>query len=186
MSLATRRFGQTRRAFLLIIVCLALTVPFTLSSLRSLRTGFVEKHAMMKSYRERLELLPRDSVVIAGGQTVAVTYWRGVGLGHWDSIGTGAGWPGGEQLAPLIESYLKEGRRVFLDTDARLWAPCGWQLDETLWIVRLETRFRFRRISETIFEIRPVDDGSAQDAPHLEKLLPENRGAEMKACGSAQ
>jgi hypothetical protein len=78
---------------------------------------------------------------------------------------------------------LKEGRRVFLDTDSRLWAPCGWQAEETREIVKLEKRFRFRRVSETIFEIRPADDASAQDSPHLEKLLPESRPAEMKDCG---
>jgi hypothetical protein len=186
ISFASRKFGNTRRAFLITLACLALTVPLTLLSLHSLRKGFVEKHAMMKDYRERLVLLPKDAVVIAGGQTVGVTYWRGVGLGDWDVIGTGAGWPGGARLVPLIESYLKEGRRVFLDTDKQLWSPCGWQVEETREIVKLETRFRFRKVSDTVFEIRPVDDATAQDAPHLESLLPENRPAEMKPCGPAQ
>jgi len=183
MGQAARKAGSPRRAFLFVLVCLGLTLPFTLLSLRSLRKGFVEKHAMMKSYRERLVLLPEDAVVIAGGQTVGVTYWRGVGLGRWDAIGTGAGWPGRERLQPLIESYLKDGRRVFLDTDARLWAPCGWQAEETREIVKLENRFRFRRVSDTIFEMRPLEEQSAQDAPDLQKLLPEKRAAEMKGCG---
>ncbi|MBD0370873.1 MAG: glycosyltransferase family 39 protein [Pyrinomonadaceae bacterium] len=186
MSLAQARTRNHSRAFRLVLIALALTVPFTLFSLHSLRKGFVEKHAMMRDYRERLVLLPKDAVVIAGGQTVGVTYWRGVGLGDWDVIGTGAGWPGNSQLSPLIESYLTAGRRVFLDTDARLWAPCGWQLEETREIVKLESRFHFRRVSETIFEIRPVTDGAAQDAPRLERLLPENRPEEMKACAPAQ
>jgi hypothetical protein len=77
---------------------------------------------------------------------------------------------------------LKEGRRVFLDTDARLWAACGWQAEETREIVKLEKRFRFRRVSDTIFEIRPADDASAEDSPHLEKLLPENRPEDAKYC----
>jgi hypothetical protein len=81
---------------------------------------------------------------------------------------------------------LKEGRRVFLDTDARLWSACGWQLEETREMVKLETSFRFRRVSDTLFEIRPVEDATAQDVPHLEGLLPENRPAEMKTCGPAQ
>ncbi|HEX8748024.1 MAG TPA: glycosyltransferase family 39 protein [Pyrinomonadaceae bacterium] len=186
MSRVTRGKGNPRRAFLLILVCLGLTLPFTLYSLHALRKGFLEKHAMMKGYKERLVLLPQDAVVIAGGQTVGVTYWRGIGLGRWDAIGTGAGWPGGERIQPLIESYLKEGRRVFLDTDARLWAPCGWQVEETREIVKLEERFRFRRVSDTIFEIRPHDDPSAQDVPRLEMLLPENRAAEMKDCAPAR
>jgi hypothetical protein len=124
--------------------------------------------------------------VIAGGQTVGVTYWRGVGLGEWDVVGTGAGWPGAARLSALIENYLKEGRRVFLDTDASLWSPCGWQLEETREIARLEGRFRFRRVSDTIFEIRPATDETARDTPHLEKLLPENRPTEVKACPPTQ
>jgi hypothetical protein len=173
---------DTRRAFLITLTFLLLTVPLTLFYLHALREGFVEKHAMMRDYRERLMMLPKDGVVIAGGQTVGVTYWRGVGLGEWETIGTGAGWPGAARLPALIENYLKEGRRVFLDTDAVLWSPCGWQLEETKEIVKLEGRFRFRRLSDTIFEIRPATDETAQDAPHLEKLLPENRPAEVKAC----
>jgi hypothetical protein len=186
MSVATARVAVPRRAFTMLLMCLALMLPLTLLSLRSLRKGFVSKHAMMKDYRERLVLLPRDGVVMAGGQTVGATYWRGVGLGEWDVIGTGAGWPGTGRLSPLIEDYLKQGRRVFLDADKQLWAPCGWQVEETREIVRLETRFRFRRVSETIFEIRPADDASAHDSPHLEILLPENRPLEMKTCGPAQ
>jgi len=125
--------------------------------------------------------LPSDAVVMAGGQTVAVTYWRGIGAGRWDVIGTGAGWPG-QELLPLIDSYLKEGRRVFLDTDARLWSACGWQRQETTEIVKIQARFRFRRVSETIFEIRPQPDQSAQDSPQLEKLLPENRPEDTRYC----
>ena len=184
MRLATARLGNRRRAFVLVLACLALSLPLTMLSLYSLRKGFVEKHAMTKDYRERLRLLPRDGVVIAGGQTVGVTYWRGVGAGEWDVIGTGAGWPGA-RLVPQIESYLKEGRRVFLDTDARLWAPCGWQREETQSIAQLETVFRFRRLSDTIFEIRPPDDATALDAPHLDKLLPEQRPEEVKKCAAA-
>ena len=186
MKVTRARLSDPRRAFTVLLACLALTLPVTLLSLRSLRKGFVEKHAMMKDYRERLVLLPRDAVVMAGGQTVGATYWRGVGLGEWDVIGTGAGWPGGGRLVPLIEDYLKRGRRVFLDTDRQLWAPCGWQLEETREIVKLQNSFRFRRVSETIFEVRPANDESAQDEPHLEKLLPENRQAEMKTCGPTQ
>ena len=182
MSLATARVKNRRRAFILTLACLALTAPLTLFLLHTQRKGFVEKHALVKSYRERLLLLPRDAVVMAGGQTVSVTYWRGVGAGEWDVIGTGAGWPGKERLAPLIESYLKEQRRVFLDTDKDLWSPCGWQREETQTLLQLASRFRFRRVSGTIFELRPLTDETAQDSPHLENLLPENRPAEMKRC----
>jgi hypothetical protein len=137
--------------------------------------------ARSKDYIERLRLLPRDGVVMAGNQTVGVTYWRGIGSGEWGVIGTGGGWPG-QALPSEIEKYLKGGRRVFIDTDPRWWTPCGWQLSEIRQLQQLETRFRFRRVSETIFEIRPADDASAHDSPHLEKLLPENRPEDTKYC----
>jgi hypothetical protein len=82
----------------------------------------------------------------------------------------------------VIEKYLKDGRRVFIDTDPLWWTPCGWQLSEVRELVQIQTRFRFRRVSDTLFEIRPVDDVTAQDAPHLEKLLPENRPEDTKYC----
>jgi hypothetical protein len=184
LGFATKRLAPPRRAFVLTLTCLLLTLPVTLFFLHSRRKGFVEKHAMIKDYRERLMLLPPDAVVIAGGQTVAVTYWRGIGAGRWDAIGTGAGWPGA-RLVPLIESYLKDGRRVFLDTDTRLWSPCGWQREETRQVAQLRTRFRFRRAFETVFEVRPTEDVTAQDPAPLEALLPEHRPAEVKRCAAA-
>ncbi len=189
MRKAMERGRNERRAFRLILICLMLSLPVTLFYLRSLRKGFVEKHAMTKTYRARLEPLPREAVVIAGGQTVAVTYWRGVGAGHWDAIGTGAGWPG-SRLVPLIESYLKDGRRVFLDTDPRLWAPCGWQREETVEIGGLRHHFRFRRVFESVFEIRPLDEAAGQQeaaaTSALEALLPENRADEVRRCMTGQ
>jgi hypothetical protein len=112
---------------------------------------------------------------------VAVIYWRGIGAGEWDVIGPGAGWPQG-RLDQTIDDYLKSGRRVFLDADPRWWQPCGWHVSEVNELVSIEPRFRFRRASPTIYEIRPNDDPSATDQPHLEKLLPVNRPEEVKRC----
>jgi hypothetical protein len=177
--------GEARRALLRIVVALSvMTVGFGVYAQFALR-DFYEKRVLTKDYSARLALLPVDGVVIAGGQTVAVTYYRGIGAGRWDVIGTGGGWPGEEQLAPLIEKYLQQGRRVFLDRDPRWWAVCGWQLEETRAIARLESRFRFRRISDTIFELRPLDDGTARDPPDLQSLLPENRPADVRKCTRA-
>jgi hypothetical protein len=181
MRVLSQRLNDQGRAFKIILASVALVAAPMLVSLHFLSKGSVEKHALMKSYGERLRLLPDDAVVMAGGQTVGVTYWRGVGVGRWDVIGTGAGWPGAG-LVPLIESYLNNGRRVFLDADRRLWSPCGWQREETKELAQLETRFRFRRVSETIFEIRPAADNSAQDVPPLKSLLPESRAEEIKKC----
>ncbi|HVQ40467.1 MAG TPA: glycosyltransferase family 39 protein [Pyrinomonadaceae bacterium] len=146
---------------------------------------FIERRAMSKEYGQRLKTLPRDAVMLSGSQTIAVTYWKAIGAGNWKTIGTGGGWPG-DNLVPLIEEHLNGGRRVFLDADPRWWLPCGWQRDEIVPIVNLQKRFRFRRATETIYELRPVDDASATDSPHLESLLPENRPEDMKKCPHLQ
>lgn len=136
----------------------------------------IQYHATWKDYRARLEKIPRDnSVVIAGGQTVAVSFWRGVGAGRWDLIGTGGGWPGDAALVPVIQEHLRQGRRVFLDADPRQWATTGWQASETRAIAALDEHFRFRRVTDTVYEIRPRDDATARDDANLKSLLPENR-----------
>lgn len=136
----------------------------------------IQYHGTWKEYRARLEEIPREnSVVIAGGQTVAVNFWRGVGAGRWDLIGTGGGWPGDERLVPVIQEHLKQGRRVFLDADPRQWATDGWQASETRAVASLAQHFRFRRVTDTIYELRPQDDPAARDDARLERLLPENR-----------
>lgn len=175
------KLGDTRRAFFqlalaLVFVTVAVGVFAQVMS-RDLR----EKRVLTRDYIARLALVPRDAVIIAGGQTVAVTYYRGIGAGQWEVIGTGGGWPG-EGLLPVIEGYLQQGRRVFLDRDPRWWDVCGWQLAETRAIGGLESRFHFRRVSDTIFEIRPLDDETAHDAPNLQSLLPENRPADVRKC----
>ena len=134
----------------------------------------VAERAFAKDYRSRLALVPRDAVMISGSQTVAVTYWRGLGAGDWDVIGSGGAWPGAS-LASIIARTLADGRRIFLDTDPGCWLPDGWQQREIVELVSIESRFRFRRISDTIYEIRPPDDETSKDIPHLSRLLPSNR-----------
>lgn len=183
---ASKSGGDARRAFLHITVALALmTVVVGVCAQLSSRSHFA-KRALTRDYSARLGLLPSDAVVIAGGQTVAVTYYRGIGLGAWEVIGTGGGWPGDEQVASHIERYLQQGRRVFLDSDPRWWSVCGWQLDETRAIARLESRFHFRRVSDTIFELGPTSDERARDAPDLQRLLPENRPDDLRKCTGAR
>lgn len=181
----TRKLGDSRRAFWSAVAGLAL-IAFVLGILlKPSRDRFVEKHALTRTYLARLERVPPDGVLLAGGQTIAVTYWRGLGLGQWEAIGTGGGWPG-ERLVPVIEDYLRAGRRVFLDTDPGVWSPCGWQLEETRAIARLAARFRFRHLSDSIYEIRPIADETARDAPDLQSLLPEQRPADLKKCAGQQ
>jgi hypothetical protein len=141
----------------------------------------VRKRALTKDYHARLAHLPQDAVLISGSQTVAVTYWRGIGKGEWDVIGTGSGWPG-EALSSTIEKYLSENRRVFLDADPRWWSPCGWQETETRELVAIESRFHFRRVDNALYEVRPPTDEEARDAPDLRSLLPLNRTTEVEKC----
>ena len=145
---------------------------------------YLNRLALAKGYKTQLDLLPRDAVVIAGAQTVAVTYWRGIGAGQWEHIGTGAGFPAGK-LQSKIDEHLRGGRHVFIDIDPRWWQPCSWQVAEIRELVTIEPHFHFHRVAPTVFEIRSGDDESATDRPHLENLLPENRPEEVRKCFSA-
>ncbi|MGI8896941.1 MAG: ArnT family glycosyltransferase [Pyrinomonadaceae bacterium] len=176
-----RLLGSARLAFALCFaVLVGLGIVFGLL-IRPISQEFIERRAMSKEYRRQLVKLPRDAVMISGAQTIAVIYWKAIGAGEWETIGTGGGWPGND-LVPIIEEHLKLGRRVFIDADPRWWLPCGWQRQEIPIIVDLEKRFRFKRVTETIYELRLATDTSATDAPDLKKLLPENRPEDTEKC----
>ena len=175
------KLGSQRRALASCAVVIALLAVLFGLYIRPVKRSFIEWRALSKQYNTQLAKLPRDAVMISGAQTVAVNYWRGVGEGDWETIGTGGGWPG-DQLVPSIENYLKKGRRVFVDTDPRWWVLCGWQRDEIPDIVKLEPRFHFRHLFDAVYELRPIEDATAQDLPHLERLLPENRPEETRNC----
>jgi hypothetical protein len=177
----SKRLGTERRAFTVAAAAIAL-IGFSFGVyLWPVRSATVAVRAAAKEYDRELMKVPRDAVMISGAQSVAVIYWRGIGAGEWDVIGPGAGWPQG-RLDQTIADYLKSGRRVFLDVDPRWWQPCGWHVSEVNELVSIEPRFHFRRASATVYEIRPNDDPSATDQPHLEKLLPVNRPDEVKRC----
>lgn len=181
IRILTRRFGSVRLAF---ATCVTVVLIFAaLFAVFSRRTSkqFSERRAMSKEYRRQLANVPRDAVMIAGSQTIAVIYWKAIGAGEWKTIGTGGGWPG-DNLVPLIENYLEDGRRVFLDSDPRWWVPCGWQRDEIPAIVSLQEHFSFRRVTDTIFELRPRSEPGATDSPNLNRLLPGNRPEDVKKC----
>ena len=176
-----RRFRSVRIAFAVcVIAVLTLAVIFSLM-IRPASHQFIARRAMSKEYRNQLRNVPRDAVMISGSQTIAVIYWKAIGAGDWKTIGTGGGWPG-DDLVPLIQRYLKENHRVFLDADGRWWLPCSWQRDEIPAIVRLRDKFSFRRVTDTIYELRPQGEAGATDDPQLEKLLPENRPEDTKKC----
>lgn len=173
--------GNARRAFAACVAVLAgFAVAFSII-MRPVSFEFIERRAMSRQYKNRLVDLPSDAVLIAGSQTIAVKYWAAIGAGKWEAIGTGGGWPG-DKLFSVIDEYFLKKRRVFIDSDPRWWLPCGWQSDEIPLIVELEDHFRFRRVTETIYEVRPKDDTTANDEPDLKRLLPENRPEDTKKC----
>ncbi len=177
----SRLVGSVRWAFRTsVAIVLVLATIFSLM-IRPASRLFIERRAMSKEYRHQLATVPPNAVMISGSQTIAVTYWKAIGLGDWKTIGTGSGWPG-DDLVPLIERYFREGRRVFVDSDPRWWLPCSWQRDEIPAIVALQDRFSFRKVTDTIYELRPRGEAGATDAPHLEKLLPVNRPEDTKKC----
>jgi 4-amino-4-deoxy-L-arabinose transferase-like glycosyltransferase len=157
----------------------ALTIVVLIISTLAVSTGYViyhftwrtiRSHGYTKDYISRLRMLPHDAVVMAGTQTVSVTFWRGIGTGNWTTISKGAGWPG-PQLIAVIQSHLREGRRVFLDADPHFWPLQGWHLEETKQLIEIEDHFRFKHVSETIYEIKDLQDTTARDRPELQRLL---------------
>ncbi len=181
LRIQTKRFGSERLALASAIVCVAIIAVVMGALIQPRSNEYLNRLALAKDYNQQLKLIPPDAVVIAGAQTVAVTYWRGIGAGNWEAIGVGAGFPQG-LLQSKIEEHLKNGRRVFLDTDPRWWLPCSWRVTEIQELAAIESHFHFKQIAPTIYEIRPPQDQSATDKPDLKSLLPENRPEEVKQC----
>lgn len=177
----TSKLGSERLAFISVLAGLALIALVLGFYLKPSRDKFTAQHAAGLEYRERLRLVPEDAVVISGSQSIAVTYWRGIGMGRWDVVGAGSGWPEG-RLAVLIEKHLTENRRVVIDADPRFWSPCGWQATETRELAALDSGFKFRRLAEHLYEVRPGTDETARDEARLKTLLPENRSLEVQRC----
>jgi hypothetical protein len=178
----SRRARNLRRGFAVVVCGVVLTALCFNAFFLVASWHTIQAHAVTKEYGARLALLPSDAVVMAGGQTVSVNYYRGIGLGSWDVIGTGGGFPAG-RLGEVIDEHLRAGRRVFLDTDPRLWFNDAWRGGETRELISVASRFRFRRVSDTIYEIRPADDESARDDPNLRRLLVKPPTAIQKLGG---
>jgi hypothetical protein len=173
--------GSVRRAFVCCVTAIFVLAMLFGIFMRPVSHEFIQRRAMSKEYKQQLLVVPDNAVMISGAQTIAVKYWAAIGSGHWETIGTGGGWPG-PKLFSVIADYFKDGRRVFIDTDARWWLPCGWQRDEIPLIADLEQHFSFRRVTDTIYELRPKGDETARDTPNLKQLLPENRPEDVRKC----
>ena len=181
LRIAEKRVGSERRALIACSVVIGVLAVVLFIFMRPVSREFIERRAMSREYKHRLEQLPPDAIMISGGQTIAVQYWASIGAGRWRTIGTGGGWPG-DQLFAVVQNHLNHRRRVFIDADPRWWMPCGWQRDEIPMIVELERRFSFRHVNETIYEISWLGDPTAPDHPNLTRLLPENRPEDTKKC----
>lgn len=169
------RFARNARQAFAFVVLLVVTCHIVVGGIvltQARRT--LANHAHTGAYIARLRQLPEDGVIIAGAASVSVNYWRGIGEGKWETIGTGGGYYGEAWLGETIGGYLRQNRRVFLDADRTLWSRRGWQLEETRAISRLPARFRFRRISDTLYELRPLTDTTAADDPQLTRILVKN------------
>lgn len=181
LKVAEKRFGSERRALFACWFVIGLLAVILFIFMRPVSYEFIERRAMSKEYRHRLEHVPQDAIMISGAQTIAVNYWASIGAGRWKTIGTGGGWPG-DRLFSIIQNHLEHKRRVFIDADPRWWMACGWQRDEIPMIVELEKRFSFRHVNATIYEISWLGDPAARDHPNLSRLLPENRPEDTKKC----
>lgn len=181
LRLQTKRLGSEARALASAIIGIAIVAVVMGYLIQPRSNEYLNRLALAKDYNQQLRLIPGDAVVIAGAQTVAVQYWRGIGAGNWDTIGVGAGFPQG-LLQSKIEEPLNAGRRVFLDIDPRWWLPCSWRVSEIQELAAIEPHFHFKQTTPTIYEIRPLTDQTATDKPELKNLLPENRAVEVKRC----
>ena len=181
LRIVEKPVGSERRALLACSFLIgSLAIGFAIF-VRPVSYEFIQRRAMSREYRHRLEHVPPDAIMISGAQTIAVNYWASIGVGRWKTIGTGGGWPG-DKLFSIVQNHLNHRRRVFIDADPRWWMPCGWMRDEIPVIVDLEKHFSFRRVSETIYEISWMGDPAARDNPNLTRLLPENRPEDTKKC----
>ena len=181
IRIAKTGLGTEHRAFAACTFVILLGAVVFFIYVRPVSYEFIERRAMSREYRHRLELVPLDAIMISGAQTIAVHYWAAIGEGRWKTIGTGGGWPG-DELFSIIQNHLNHRRRVFIDADPRWWLPCSWQRDEIPMIVELEKHFSFRQVDDTIYEISWLGDPTARDDPNLSRLLPENRPEDMKRC----
>jgi hypothetical protein len=183
--IARKTMGNERLAFAKCTSVIVLLAGIFFIYMRPISYEFIERRAMSKEYRHRLEAVPLDAIMISGSQTIAVHYWASIGSGRWKTIGTGGGWPG-DKLIPIIQNHINHRRRVFIDADPRWWIVCGWQRDEIPAIVELENHFSFRHVKDTIYELSWRGDPTAQDEPNLERLLPENRPEDARKCPPAR
>jgi hypothetical protein len=177
----TAKVKNDRRAFVNVVLGILFIGAVLMNDAWPVSWSYIRDRSTAKDYIQQLSQIPKDGVIISGSQTVAVNYWKGIGSGNWEAIGTGVAWPG-PKLKESIDWYLNHGRRVFVDTDPRWWSPCGWQALEIGELNAVRDSFRFRLVAGKVYEILPRSDFQANDDPGFDRLLPENRPNESKLC----
>lgn len=94
--------------------------------------------------------LPRGAVIIAGRQTPALHYLRGIGVRQdWRIISSGWDWPG-QRLALQVRTGLEEGKRVYICGEAR-----GWGGPEARDVAALAAEFVFVPVRARLYELVP-------------------------------
>jgi hypothetical protein len=175
------KLGSKQRALLASLALILLFAGIFFIAVRPVSFEFIKRRAMSRDYKQQLALVPSDAVMISGAQTIAVHYWSSIEGQNWHTIGTGGGWPG-DKLFSTVDNHLAQGRRFFVDANKDWWLHCTWQRDEIPMIVSLEDHYSFRRVTDTIYELRPKGDPAARDDANLKRLLPENRPEDTKKC----
>ena len=89
LRIARSLTGNERRAFAACGSVIALMAVIFFIYMRPISYEFIERRAMSKEYRHRLEAVPPDAIMISGSQTIAVHYWASIGSGRWKTIGPG-------------------------------------------------------------------------------------------------
>src|SRR5207237_3471478 len=75
----TEKLRSERRGFLVAIVGVILVAGLMGLLIHPAGSDYFNRLALAKNYDEQLRSMPSDAVVIAGSETIAVTYWRGIG-----------------------------------------------------------------------------------------------------------
>jgi hypothetical protein len=174
ISSTERRIRNERLGFLCVTVVIVLTALVAKQTIWPSSQTYLAERSLAKDYRSQLSAVPRDAIMISGGQTIAVNYWRGLGAGEWEVISSGSLWPGAA-LNSEVARRLTAGGRVFLDADPRWWLTGGWQQEELPDLANLASVFHFRLVSNTIYEIRPANDETACDFPELISRIQRDR-----------
>ena len=82
LQVGETRLRTPRRAFIGCIAVIVLMAVVLFIYMRPISFEFIERRAMSREYKHRLEQVPPDAVMISGSQTIAVHYWAAITDGN--------------------------------------------------------------------------------------------------------